>query len=348
MKSDPRLRIGRRPLVGGVAALLAGGRSEARADTTAAPAGDKAKYHIYMILWRGETEVEHGFRDYLRDHHIDAEITVDNLDRDMAKLPAAIARAKAVRPDLVYTWGTGATMGVIAQYDKVSPAANITDIPVLFTMVTSPTASRIIAKPGKSGRNVTGVSHIAPLESQIRAMRAYRQVSRLANLYNPTESNSVLVVKQLQTLLAADKIELIAEAVPLDADGKPRADALPALVAKVAQREPQFLYIGPDTFIGDNRDVLTTEGIRYGLPAFTGTELEIRTSRAMAGLVTNYYALGKFAGFKAEQILVDRVPVGDIPIETLRRFTYMVKISVAKILGLYPPIGLLDYAEIVP
>jgi putative ABC transport system substrate-binding protein len=328
----------RRTVLTGAASLIAAGGAPARA---AAP------FQIAMILWRGETDVEKGFRDYLQAHNIDANITVLNVDRSMARLPAAIAKAKAMRPDLVYTWGTGPSLGVIGQYDKVSAADNITDIPVLFTMVTSPTGSRIIAQPGKSGRNVTGVSHIAPLEAQIRAMRDYRQVSRLAVLYNPTESNSVLVIKRLQTLLPPENIELIAEAVPLDDSGQPRADTLPALVAKVAQREPQFLYIGPDSFIGDNRDVITGEGINHGLPTFTGTELEIRTSRAMVGLVTNYYALGKFAGYKAEQILVDKIPVGDIPIETLRHFTYMVKISVAQTLGLYPPIGLLDYAEIV-
>jgi len=331
----------RRSVVGGgAAALLSAGAQRARAST--------GPFRIAMILWRGDTDVEKGFRDYLKAHQIDASITVLNIDRSMARLPAAIAAAKELKPDLVYTWGTGPSLGVIGEYDKVSPATNITDIPVLFTMVTSPTGSRIISQPGKSGRNVTGVSHIAPLEAQIRAMRDYRQVSRLAVLYNPAESNSVLVIKRLQTLLPQENIELIAEAAPLDDKGQPRADPLPAMVAKVAEREPQFLYIGPDTFIGDNRDVITGEGIRHGLPTFTGTELEIRTSNAMVGLVTNYYALGKFAGYKAEQILVDKVPVGDIPIETLSHFTYMVKISVAQTLKLYPPIGLLDYAEIVP
>lgn len=339
-------RIARRGALGLLMSAAAG--TIGRADET----GDKAAarqppFRITMILWRGETPVEQGFRDYLHDQDIPVEITVENIAHDLSLLPGVIAKIHRSRPDLVYTWGTSITMGVVGQYDRIMPDSQITDLPVLFSMVTSATGSRIIDAPGASGRNVTGVSHIAPLESQIKAMQAYRQLSRLAVIFNPVESNSVLTVGRLQILLANEKIDLIKEPVPLDAQGRPRADVLPDLVAKVAQREPQFLYIGPDTFIGENADVVTGEGIRLGLPTFTGTELEIVSSRAMAGLVTKYYALGKFAGFRAKQILVDRIPIGEIPIETMQKFNYIVKISVARELGLYPPMQLLDYAEIV-
>jgi len=331
-----------------LASLLALPITAATASAMGEASDARPPYRIFMILYRGETEVEQGFRDYMRDHHVPVDITVRDIDHDLSRLAAVIAEAKAARPDLVYTWGTGITVGVLGEFDQASPLANITDIPVLFTMVASPTGSRVLAGGEPSGRNFTGVSHIAPLDSQIRAMRAYRTVTRLAVIYNPTESNSALSVRELGRLCAAERIELVAEPVPLDPAGRPRADTLPALVAEVATREPQFLYIGPDTFIGDNRDVITSEASRHHLPVFTGTELEIRTSGAMVGLVTNYYALGKFTGYKAEQILVDRVPAGDIPVETLGRFNYVVKMSVARALGLYPPIALLDYAEIIP
>ncbi|HME23896.1 MAG TPA: ABC transporter substrate-binding protein [Acetobacteraceae bacterium] len=344
-----RRLAGKLLLSGGLALLAPPFRAGAfAADADKGAPAVHAPFRILMILFRGETEVEKGFRDYLRDHHVPVDITVRNLHEDLSGLPAVIAEAKADRPDLVYTWGTGITLGVLGEYDRVDPKVNITDLPVLFTMVTSPTGSRLIPSPGDSSRNFTGVSHVAPLQTQLRAMQAYRHITRLAVIYNPTEPNSALAVRDLLRLCESEDIALIAEPVPLDSAGRPRADTLPALVDKIAIREPQFLYIGPDTFIGDNRDVITAEAIRDNLPVFTGTELEIRTSNAMAGLVTSYYDVGIFAAYKAEQILVDHTPPGEIPIETLRRFKYIIKMGVARQLGLYPPIGLIGYAEIIP
>ncbi|GEO81289.1 ABC transporter substrate-binding protein [Pararhodospirillum oryzae] len=332
----------------GVLALLGGMLGLALADARGARAAEGAPYRIFMILFRGETEAERGFRDYLADHAMPAVITVRDLDHDLSRLPAVIAEAKALKPDLIYTWGTGIAQGVIGAYDQTDTSATIGDIPVLFDMVTSPVDARLVREMGPSGRNITGVSHIPPLESQIRAMQVYRTLTRLGIIYNPIEQNSASMVTKLRTLCDAQGIDLVAEPVPLDATGHPRADVLPDLVAKVAAREPQFLYIGPDTFIGENRDVLTREAMRHQIPVFTGTELEIRESNAMVGLVATYYALGKLAGYKAEQILVDKVPVGTIPVETLKRFSYIVKMSVARQLELYPPMALLDYAELIP
>ncbi|CCG08990.1 ABC transporter substrate-binding protein [Pararhodospirillum photometricum] len=303
---------------------------------------------IVMILFRGETDVERGFRDFLREEGIEAEITVRSLDRDLTRLPSVISEVRAARPDLVYTWGTGVALGVLGTFDAVAPETHIHDLPVLATMVSSPVGSRLVEHLGPSGRNFTAVSHLASLSSQLNAMRAYRTVTRLAVLYNPIESNAADTVTALRALCATEGIDLVAEPVPLDATGRPRADVLPDLVAKVAAREPQFLYIGPDTFIGDNRDTVTSEAIRHRIPVFTGTELEIRASNAMLGLVAPYYTLGKLAGFKAQQILVNKVDPGSLPVETLSRFTYVVKMSVARQLGLYPPMAVLDYAEIVP
>ena len=306
-------------------------------------------YRIVMILYRGETDGERGFRDYFQTFGIPVDITVIDLDRDMTSIRDAIAKARAAKPDLIYTWGTGIAIAVLGTVDGDRDRAAdraITDIPVVFNFVTSPVGSRLLARAGASGRNFTGVSHVAEPDVQLRAMQSYRSVSRLAVIYNPVESNSVLIVKRLNEISEAAHIELISEPVPLNGAGLPIAEAIPGLVAKVSMREPQFLYIGPDTFIGDNRDVLTSEAIARGVPVFTGTELEIRTSNAMLGLVAPYAAIGQFAASKAAQILVEGRAPGDIPVETLQRFVYLVKIAVAKRLGMFPPLGLVDFAEI--
>lgn len=306
-----------------------------------------APYRIFMILYRGETEVERGFRTYLDERGIEHELIVRNVDRDRAKIPEFVAEAKALQPDLVYTWGTSVTLGVVGAHNAVDPAQHITDIPVVFTMVSSPEGAGVVLSRESSGRNVTGVTHIVPLATQIRAMRAYRPLSRLAIIYNPDEENSLVNVRELRRLGEEADFELVERPVPLDELGQPDPSTLSNLVASAAAAEPQFLYIGPDTFVGVYRDIITSEGIRHQLPAFTATELEIRHSNAMVGLVSRYDNVGRFTAFKAEQILVEGKPPAEVPVETLARFTYLVKMPVAREIGLFPPMSVLDYAEVI-
>jgi putative tryptophan/tyrosine transport system substrate-binding protein len=304
-------------------------------------------FTIFMILYRGETEVENGFKAYLKDRGIHADLIVRSVDGQSDLLPGFVAEAKKSRPDLVYTWGTSVTLAAVGQFDKVDPERHITDIPVVFTMVSSPDGARIVPSRESSGRNVTGVSHIVPLETQIRAMRAYRPMTRLAVLYNPNEENSVVNVRELKELGARMAFTVIDQPVPLNASGQPDPSTLPELIAGAAVREPQFLYIGPDTFIGVYRDLITAEAIRLKLPTFTATELEIHHSNAMIGLVSPYFNVGRFTAFKAEQVLVEGTAPAEIPVETLSRFSYLVKMPVVHQVGIYPPMTVLDYAEII-
>ena len=47
------------------------------------------------------------------------------------------------------------------------------------------------------------------------------------------------------------------------------------------------------------------------------------------------------------EVLRDGMAVGSIPIETLSRFSYIVNMRVAAELEMYPPLAVLDYAEVL-
>jgi putative ABC transport system substrate-binding protein len=316
------------------------------ATATGAAAALGHKPVIYMILYRGETAVETGFRDYMKAHGIDPTYIVRDCNQNIGRIPEFVAEIRKLHPDLVYTWGTPVTLAVAGKRDAVDPAKNITNIPVVFTMVSSPYGSGLVDKDGLSHRSVTGTSHIVPIESQIRAIQAYRRFTRMAVMYNPAESNSVLNVAELRAQAAQQHFTLIEEPVPLDQNGRPEVDQVPVLLDKIAAREPQFLYLGPDTFIGANGVMITKDALDHRLPTFSATEAPLRNGEALFGLVSRYDAVGRLTAYKAAQIL-DGKPAGEIPAETLARFAYVISMPVAQKLDFYPPLSVLNFAEVM-
>lgn len=306
----------------------------------AAAAAEARNYRIFMALWRGPTEVEKAFVDHLRESGVAFELTVRDAGQDAGKVPAMVAEIKATRPDLVYSWGTPVTLGLVGPLDERDPARRVVEVPVVFTMVASPVGARIVAELGPSGRNVTGVTHTVPLEVQLKAMRSYGPFARLGLIYNPKEDNSVAVARRLSELGAGDGFAVLERRLT-------DPEAIPILVAELKQDGAEFLYIPADTLIGQHRQALTKAAIEAGLPSFAAAELSIRGADALLGLVSRYDQIGRFTAHKARQILVEGRSAGEIPVERLARFSLIVRMNVARALGYYPPVGLLNLAEVL-
>src|SRR5205814_2128701 len=140
------------------------------------------------ITFRGKTDVEKGFEDYFASRKVPVQITYRDMNRDSSRMPRFIQEIRTTRPDLIYTWGTTVTLGVVGPFDAADQGEYITDIPVVFTLVASPTLAKIVSeKEGAVKRKVTGVVHVAPIDAQIKAMAAYRPFDTLGGLYTAAE-----------------------------------------------------------------------------------------------------------------------------------------------------------------
>lgn len=300
---------------------------------------------VLLVMPREEQAIERAFKDYLRQRGLELRFESLIFSGRPDDVPVLVERIRARRPDLIYSWGTPTTLAVAGTYAHPT----IADIPIIFAEVSDPVGAGIVRqREPPTGRNVTGVVHIAPLTVQINTLRAYRPLKRLGYIANPAEPNTVLVGEALRVLASEQEFDLITETLPLTRSGEADVRAVPELIRRLSEASIDFLYIGPSTFLAfTHRDLVTQLALEYRIPTFCATESIVRKARCLVGISSHAGNLGRFVGFKAAGILVDGKPAGALPIETLKRFSLLINMPVATALQLYPPLPLLNVAEVL-
>jgi putative ABC transport system substrate-binding protein len=304
-------------------------------------------YRIMMVLWRGCEDACRGFQDYIRSAGIPAEFLMRDVNQDPGLFPKLVAEARALKVDLVVTWGTTVTLGIVGPYDRVDPSVNLDNIPVLFMIVTDPVQTHVVASVEKPGRNVSGTLFLVPEDVQLRAIRSYFPFKKIGAIYNTNEVNAVLSVDKIRAAASEQGVEVIARAVPNGADGQPIAESLPGLIDQLANEGVDLLYVGSSSFIVLQRDIFTNAALKHHIPVAVAGEVAVVDSNALLGLVSKYYDVGKLTAVQAERILVDHTHPADIPIESLSRFSLIVNMAVARRLELYPPMSLINIVNVV-
>lgn len=305
------------------------------------------RFRVLMLTYRGPTDVDAGFRSYLTGAGLDVEFVLRDVQQDVTRVAAILDELPGIAPDLIYTWGTPVTLAVTGTSEQPNQHPALRDIPVVFALVAEPQKSGIVRNLAAPERNVTGAIHVVPLERQLQHMHNYRPWTRLGVLYNPAEANSQAIVQSLQQYGQQHQLEILTSSLRQNDAGKPTADGLTELIDTLHQGGAQWLYLPPDTFLGTIYDRVTPLALQRKLPLFASTELALRTGNALTGVVSRYYSVGQLAGSKALDLLLGNKTVQQLPVESLKRFSLMVNMQMAQQLELYPPLQVLNYAEVV-
>lgn len=307
------------------------------------------EFTIYIVFWRGCEESCEGFKEYIAENGIDAELVIRNANRDKAKLPAFVDEARALKADLVITWGTSVTRGIAGTLSDQGDPRFINDIPLVFMGVADPVGAKIIVNRENTGRaNVTGTFNRVPEAVNINTIRSYFPAfKRLGLLYNTNEHNSVIKMKEIADLAKTMKFELVALELELGSDGKPRAESISTRMAELEAAGVDFIYLGSSSFLDVHRDIFTQSAVDHGIPVLSPYERLVRDSHALLSIAARYQDVGILAGRQVKSILIDGQKPGDLPVLSVDQYAYVVNMTTARKLNMFPSVEILQIAETV-
>ena len=291
------------------------------------------------------------FRRRLAEDGHPVEFFARSLGGDVRRMPAMIEEIRALGADLVYTQNTTMATALVGRGVTPDPARFLTEVPVVFSFVSDPVGAGLVAAPAGpaepllSRRNVTGTIHVLDEATLLRSLLAYRPSDRVTVLYDGVEPSNLWRVEDLK--LAASGLRTTLDFVPFRTDRAPATpEGLARLLADIAARRPDMLYLIPSAGLAPHVRPLFREAQRLRLPTFCALETFIDAG-CMAGVMPPLGELGRQTADMALAILRGRAKPGDIPIAGPQRFSYFVNLPVAQRLGAFPSIQILTFARLV-
>ena len=292
--------------------------------------------NIAMILWRGETKAEQGFKDGLKELGYSVQYTVMNAGQDKTRLGHLLRedlKPKLKDFDYIYTFGT--TVSKSTQFIVQN------QVPHIFNIVAAPVRAGIVQTMESSGDNISGVSNAIPLPLQIETALRVIKFKRLGLIFNPREKNSMAIRQNLKDISASFGIELI------DLRSPPAENALQKNLEKLKNKSivVDAVYLPQDSFIVSKAGLIGTE-LKVANVRSIGSIKKYIDKGALMGVVTDYYKLGKAAA-----TIVDRVKKGenlqDIPVYTEKQPVLVINKTTSQLLKVEIPPDLLKGAVVV-
>jgi len=309
----------------------------------------KAKKLILGVSYEGCEHGCEGFKAGIAESGFDAEVVVRDIAQDKSLLPQIVEEARAMKADLVLTFGTSVTLGMVGTLDDVGDPRFLYDIPVVFMVVADPFGTRVAESFEGSGRaNVTGTFNRVPEAVNVEVIRQYDpEFKKLGLLYHSNERNSVIKMEELSALTPTLGVELVALELDPGNDGPPDLATIPERMAELKNKGVRWVYLGSSSYLRLHAELFTSSAVENGIAIVSPYESLVREQDALLSVAARYYDVGKLAAEQALRILRDGATPGDLPIVRASDFAYVVNMDVARKLNRFPPFAFMQVAEAV-
>ena len=216
-------------------------------------------------------------------------------------------------------------------------AAGTDTIPILGTSVTEyGVALELSDFNGTVGRNISGTSDLAPLESQADMIKElFPDAKTVGLLYCSAEANSQYQVDTVKAAL--EKLGYTCEYYSFSDSNDL------STVTTSAANASDVIYVPTDNTVAANTEIIKNICMPAKTPVVAGEE-GICKGCGVATLSISYYDLGVATGKMAAKILKGEKKASDMQFETITEPGFYVNNEVAKNLGITVPEDLQDKA----
>jgi putative tryptophan/tyrosine transport system substrate-binding protein len=250
---------------------------------------------------------------------------------DLEKARLAAAELLLAAPDLIVSAGTPAAMAL-------REAASA--IPVVFVSVTDPVAQGIVKSFAQPGGNLTGFSYLEPRMGAkwVELLKEIApQINHVALMFNPRSAPFFpLYYQSIEPAAAKLEVEAVVAPVHEIKDIEP-------VITMLAARPGGGLIVIGDAFNLANRKVTIELAMKHRVPAIYG----ISRAAFDGGLV--HYSVDIIYQYQLAVGYVDRILRGaapaDLPVQLPTKFSLVINLKAAKVLGLDIPPSLLARAD---
>ena len=256
----------------------------------------------------------------------DYVIELRSAQSNPTRLPRLAAELVALQVDLIVTGGTPAA---------VAASKATGEIPILIATVGDPVGSGLVASMARPGGNVTGLTSLST-ELVTKRLDLLHQllprIRRVGLLYDPTNPNDAPSAPRFESDCTKFQFE------PILAPAR-NAEEIAAAFEKLVSHKAEGLIVTT----GNTNTAALEEIVRYAakhrLPAMYG----LSTYPEAGGLVSyaaDYSDLFRRAATYADKIFKGASP-GDLAIEQLIKFDFVISMKAAKALGIEIPQSIL-------
>jgi putative ABC transport system substrate-binding protein len=290
---------------------------------------------VAMLLWRGETEAEEGFKTGLKELGYHAIFEIHDADQNLSRLGDILRSINnnLISYDYIYTFGT-----TVSRRAKVIIGGKL---PQIFNIVTDPVGAGIIDSLDSPGSTIGGGSDRISISQQLDEVRQLITFKKLGFFFNPREKNSLIARDELHRYGKEKGFEVI------DFRSPPVNDMLLHNLEMLSDSPDivDAVYFAPDSY-------LSSEGPLIGFHLHNAKIISITQIRSLIehgvliGITGNYYELGR-----AVAAIIDRHQKGmafeNIPVEHFTNLKLLINKSSADLLGLTFGESLPPNAELV-
>lgn len=255
--------------------------------------------------------VKSGFKKAFEEAGIKVEFDEKNAEGTIANATMIANNFKIDKKDLILGIATPSAQAL---------ANSISDIPILFSAVTDPESAKILNK------NVTGTSDkVDNVAAQLDLLVKLKpEVKKISVLYNPSEQNSVVQVKEIEEKAKEKNLTVVLHGVTSLGEL--------AQVTKNALTQSDALYLPTDNLVVSGMQLIASEAAAAKKPVIA-TENSSVEQGALLTMGIDYFELGKRTGEMAIEILNGK-PVDQIPFEISKKTTLYINEKTAKAVGI--------------